>query len=182
MKMLNNVLENLFSKYSTRMYPAEVRTPFKDFRGELYNDIDDCIFCGMCARKCPSQCIAVDKKEATWVCDAFACVYCGICVEACPVQCLHQKETYRPVSRERVMMNLKGEVKAPAKKGTPAKAADASAAKAELAEPKDIAGATERVVPAPKAEPEPAKVEAKAAPAAKPAAKPTKKTAKKKKK
>jgi ech hydrogenase subunit F len=73
-KMTPNVLKNLSSHKATRRYPHEVRTPFENVRGELYNDIKNCTFCQVCAVKCPSQCITVDKKAATWTCDPFACV------------------------------------------------------------------------------------------------------------
>jgi ech hydrogenase subunit F len=106
--MTSTVLRNLVQKSSTRLYPIEVRAPFDEYRGELYNEIEKCIFCSSCSRVCPSQCLTVDKKEGTWHCDAMACVYCGLCVEACPVDCLHQKNTYRAVSQERIEMMMKG--------------------------------------------------------------------------
>ena len=61
-KMTPNVLKNLFAPKATRRYPREVRAPFESVRGALFNDIENCSFCGVCALKCPSQCITVDKK------------------------------------------------------------------------------------------------------------------------
>ena len=109
--MTPNVLRNLFTKSSTRLYPKETREAFERSRGELYNEIKDCVFCRTCARKCPSQCITVDKKAALWICDPFACIYCGICVDACKEKCLHQKEDYRVPTPERQTIRLKGTVK-----------------------------------------------------------------------
>ena len=108
-KMTPNVLKNLLSPKATRRYPHEVRTPFENVRGELYNDIENCTFCGVCAVKCPSQCITVDKKAATWTCDAFACVFCGMCVDVCQGKCLHQKHIYRmpALAREVIFMQDK---------------------------------------------------------------------------
>ena len=105
-KMTPNVLKNLFSKKATRRYPRVVRTPFESARGALINDIEQCTFCSICALKCPSQCITVDKKAAIWRYDPFACVFCGICVDACTGKCLHQKREYRnPVGeRETVLL------------------------------------------------------------------------------
>jgi ech hydrogenase subunit F len=108
-KMTPTILRNFFFKRATRRYPYVVRPPFEGYRGELYNDIANCTFCTVCAVKCPSQCIKVDKKTGDWFCDPFACVYCGICVEACTAKCLHMKSTYRPVTAERVVIALKGE-------------------------------------------------------------------------
>src|SRR5210317_36298 len=112
-KMTPNVLRNLFSSKATRRYPHEVRTPFENVRGELYNDIENCTFCSVCAVKCPSQCITVNKKTATWTCDSFACVFCGVCVDVCQGKCLHQKHEYRiPVlDREVIFMQDKARQK-----------------------------------------------------------------------
>ena len=114
--MTGNVLKNLFTKKSTRPYPFEVREPFENNRGELYIDIDNCIFCSTCARKCPSQCITVDKETGIWRCDAFACVYCGTCVDNCPTKCLHHKRTWRPVATSKVIIEEQGTPPKPKKK------------------------------------------------------------------
>lgn len=106
-----SVLKNLSSGYATRMYPVTKREPFPESRGELYNEIDKCIFCKKCQMVCPSVCISVDNKAATWTCDAFACVYCGYCVEACPVGCLHQKPKHRDASYKREVISMQGELK-----------------------------------------------------------------------
>lgn len=114
--MTINVLRNLFTKKSTRPYPFVVREPFDIARGELYNVIEDCIFCSICARKCPSQCITVDKEKGVWTCDPFTCVYCGTCEEACPTHSLHHKRTWRPVSGNREMITMQGTPPKPKKK------------------------------------------------------------------
>jgi len=107
-KMTPNIMRNLVTKRATRRYPHEVRTPFERARGELFNDVEECTFCRVCAVKCPSQCITVDKKAATWVCDPFACVYCGICVEVCPQDCLEQKHEYRSPMLARKTIFMQG--------------------------------------------------------------------------
>lgn len=114
--MTGTVLKNLFRKKSTRLYPAKVREPFAISRGELYNDIEECIFCSICARKCPSQCITVDKEKGVWTCDPFACVYCGTCEEFCPSHCLHHRRTWRPVAIQKQIISLQGTPPKPKKK------------------------------------------------------------------
>lgn len=119
MKMLPTVLSNLFSKPATRNYPFFVRDPFPQARGELVNDIGKCIFCGTCARKCPSQCLTVakDKTDGSWALEVLACVGCGVCVDVCPVDCLSQKTTHRPVAVGRSVVTLTGKLpERPAKK------------------------------------------------------------------
>ena len=108
-KMTPNVIKNLFFPKATRRYPRVVRTPFESMRGALFNDIENCTFCSVCALKCPSQCITVDKKSGIWKYDPFACVFCGICVDACTGKCLHQKGAYRHPVAERETIVLKGE-------------------------------------------------------------------------
>jgi len=123
MKMLPTVLANLLGKPATRNYPFYVRESFEHARGELINDIGRCIFCGTCARKCPSQCLTVtrDKTEGLWTLEFFACVGCGVCVDACPVSCLSQKTTHRPVAVERAVITLRGTLpERPAKTDRPA--------------------------------------------------------------
>ena len=87
--MVENVLKNLVSKPATRMYPFDKREPFKDSRGHISGcDIDKCIFCGICQRKCPADAIVVNKSEKSWEIDQFKCVICNACVEVCPKKCI----------------------------------------------------------------------------------------------
>ena len=52
--------------------------------GKVTNDMTKCILCGLCARKCPQECITVDRTGAkTWSIDRDKCVQCGACVDAC---------------------------------------------------------------------------------------------------
>ncbi len=110
-KMTPLVLKNLFSLKATRRYPRVVRAPFEGVRGALRNDIVNCALCSVCALKCPSHCITVDKQSATWRYDPFACVFCGICVSACTEKCLYQEQAYRNPVALRETILLKGTLK-----------------------------------------------------------------------
>ena len=125
------VIKNLLKKPATRKYPFEVREPFSNYRGELVIDIDKCIFCGMCSRKCPSQCITVDKASGTWQCDPHACVYCGLCRDNCPTKCLSMKDTHRKPVTEKVTWIEHGNPPKPKKKAAAPKAEAKAEAKAE---------------------------------------------------
>lgn len=109
--MTPNLIRNLMKGKATRPYPVIAREPFENARGEICNDIPRCTLCGVCAAKCPSQCITVDKKTAQWSCDPYACVYCGVCVESCPTGSMQQKKQYRPPVRQKTLLVLKGEIK-----------------------------------------------------------------------
>ena len=47
-------------------------------------DPGKCVYCTLCAKKCPAGAITVDRKEKTWKLDEDKCVACGTCAEACP--------------------------------------------------------------------------------------------------
>lgn len=81
-------LKNVFSKPATRNYPSVKRTPYDGQRGHIGIDMDKCIFCGICSRKCPVDAITVKRAERTWSIDRFKCVMCGSCSENCPKKCL----------------------------------------------------------------------------------------------
>lgn len=108
MRMLPTVLRNFFGRSAVRLYPYEAREPFSRARQGLYNNISECIFCSMCARKCPSDCITVDKDAGLWTHDPAACVYCGDCVDACPTNCLAQETTHLPPLTELTITERKG--------------------------------------------------------------------------
>jgi ech hydrogenase subunit F len=109
--MTSGILKNLVTEKATRLYPFEERQPYDHARGELVNDVNKCNFCGICAAKCPSACITVDKKTATWECALFSCLFCGICVEACPKKSLAQKTDYRKPVLTAQVVSIQGTIK-----------------------------------------------------------------------
>ena len=52
--------------------------------GKPVNDPSKCIYCTLCAKKCPQEAIIVDRKTKTWELNADDCVCCGTCQSACP--------------------------------------------------------------------------------------------------
>lgn len=92
--MFTTVIRNVFSKPATRLYPFEKREPFDEVRGHLEISREDCTLCGICALKCPAQCIEVDQKEGRWKLNPFQCVMCGVCIVECPWDCLSADKTY----------------------------------------------------------------------------------------
>lgn len=94
MKFTGFALKNLFSKPATSNYPFEPAVYPEASRGHIEIDIDDCIMCGMCQRKCPSDAIKVDKATRTWSIERMGCVQCENCVNGCPKKCLSIKPGY----------------------------------------------------------------------------------------
>lgn len=91
--MIRNVMRNLAQRPATRI---NARAPFPAARGRVKIEIEKCIFCGMCQRRCPAGAIAVDRAAKRWTLDPFACIICGACVEACPKKCLRLDNAWRP--------------------------------------------------------------------------------------
>lgn len=87
-------LHNLFHKPATRLYPQQPRKYPQRTRGQVGIDIDACIFCGMCMRKCPTGAITVERANKTWTIQRFGCIQCSCCVESCPKKCLHMEQQY----------------------------------------------------------------------------------------
>jgi formate hydrogenlyase subunit 6/NADH:ubiquinone oxidoreductase subunit I len=87
-------LKNVFSKPATRNYPTVKRNAFEKQRGQIKINVNDCIFCGMCMRKCPAGAIKVDRAEKKWTIDRFSCIVCSYCAESCPKKCLSVDPDY----------------------------------------------------------------------------------------
>ncbi len=43
-----------------------------------------CVYCTICAKKCPAGALEVDRAAKTWTLNEDECVACGTCAEACP--------------------------------------------------------------------------------------------------
>jgi formate hydrogenlyase subunit 6/NADH:ubiquinone oxidoreductase subunit I len=104
--MIGNIFKNLGKGPATRLYPFEKREPFRASRGRVKGvEIDKCIFCGICSKKCPADAIKVDRNAKTWEINPFKCVICGVCSEVCPKKCIMMDEAYTTVAS--VKDNLK---------------------------------------------------------------------------
>jgi len=94
MNFTGRVLKNLFSRPATIKYPLVPKKYPERTRGHIRIDIDACIFCGMCARRCPVRVIQVDRTEKNWEIERFGCIQCGECVSVCPKKCLYMEKEY----------------------------------------------------------------------------------------
>ena len=90
--IFKDIIGNLVKGPATRNYPDFKRTPFPNERGKLVMEEEKCIFCGICAKKCPSNALQVTRDPKKWQFEEFRCILCGTCAEACPKKCL----TLRP--------------------------------------------------------------------------------------
>lgn len=118
---------HLFTPPVTLHYPVEKWKLPADYRGMLFNDVDDCIVCNQCADVCPAECILIEgtraeKNEDLGVCsdgktkkkikltrfdiELNHCLWCGLCTEVCPTECLVMTEEYEfaAFQREKLYM------------------------------------------------------------------------------
>ena len=56
--------------------------------GKPVQDPSKCVYCTICARKCPAGALEVDRANKTWTLDEDVCVGCGTCAEVCPKKCI----------------------------------------------------------------------------------------------
>ena len=104
-KMGKVVLRSLFGKPATLMYPVVPREYTPITKGHMTIDIDTCIFCGLCAKKCPTHAITVDRNART-----------------CKKGSLKMENTYTSPSTEKIVDLVQG----PPKEEKPAKEAAAA--------------------------------------------------------
>jgi ech hydrogenase subunit F len=93
--MFSLIMKNLITKPPTRLYPTIRREPFERTRGRIYFENKDCIYCGICMRKCPADAIKVDRAKQTWELEPFRCIICGECVVSCPKKTIHMTNERR---------------------------------------------------------------------------------------
>lgn len=92
----------------TQQYPKE-RFPLPPrYRGMLFNDVNKCIACLLCAKDCPVDCITVtgvgkgkERRPDVFTIDFNKCMWCNLCVEVCPVESLYMTHEYEVTFRDR---------------------------------------------------------------------------------
>src|SRR5512133_1429146 len=77
-----------FSPPATSRYPFEPRQALPGSRGTLQFKKDNCVYCTVCAKKCPTGALVVHRPQKRWSIDRLRCITCGLCVEVCPKKSL----------------------------------------------------------------------------------------------
>lgn len=93
--------KSLFHGSYTEKYPTEPKVNYSKTRGKIHIEISECIFCGMCEKRCPSDAIEVNREKKQWTIDRFKCIQCGYCVEVCPKKCLSMNNQYTAPAPEK---------------------------------------------------------------------------------
>ena len=103
LKIGKMIMRSLGGKPATLMYPVIPREWKERTRGRIEIEIDDCIFCGICSRKCPTDAITVKRDEKRWTIERMGCIQCSCCVEACPKDCLTNRAGYTSPNSEKIV-------------------------------------------------------------------------------
>ncbi|MDR2088936.1 MAG: 4Fe-4S binding protein [Clostridiales Family XIII bacterium] len=131
LKIGKMVMGSLFRKPATLMYPVVPRKWQERTRGHIEIVIEDCILCGICAKKCPTDAITVAKDTKSWTIRRMQCIQCSCCVEVCPKKCLDNKNEYTIPSAEKLVDSFEKPAAEPAAAGAGAAAAAPAAAPAD---------------------------------------------------
>ncbi|HTY87983.1 MAG TPA: 4Fe-4S binding protein, partial [Candidatus Acidoferrum sp.] len=65
------------TKPPTTRYPFEPRNPLAGSRGSLVFTKDNCVYCNICAKKCPTDALVVNRAQKKWAIDRLRCITCG---------------------------------------------------------------------------------------------------------
>jgi formate hydrogenlyase subunit 6/NADH:ubiquinone oxidoreductase subunit I len=115
---------HLFTPSVTLQYPEERWELPIGARAQLFNNIDDCIGCGFCAKVCPVDCIYIETVKAgpgedlgkaslgnpkrlhvlRFDIDMAKCCYCNLCTIPCPTECLQMTPKYESSVYDRANM------------------------------------------------------------------------------
>ena len=72
----------------TSRYPFAPRRALAGSRGTVEFTPANCVFCTVCAKRCPTGALAVHRAQKRWTIDRLLCITCGLCVEVCPKKSL----------------------------------------------------------------------------------------------
>ncbi|MBF0619528.1 MAG: 4Fe-4S dicluster domain-containing protein [Candidatus Omnitrophica bacterium] len=86
--MTKLIVKNLFTRPVTERYPFVPKKYYPGTRGKVLIEVEKCIFCGICQRRCPTAAIGVSKEKKSWDIERMRCISCNLCVEVCPKKCL----------------------------------------------------------------------------------------------
>jgi len=89
---------SMFKEPETILYPVKTRAVPQGLKGHIAVDIEACILCSICQKRCPTSAIEVTKETSTWAINRFRCVQCGFCALECPTKCLSMEPTYASVT------------------------------------------------------------------------------------
>ena len=79
--LIGEALRSLVEGPVTKPYPPGPEVE-EDVRGMPIVDWEKCVGCTLCAKHCPADCIAGERREPHRI-DQSRCIKCGRCFEVC---------------------------------------------------------------------------------------------------
>jgi ech hydrogenase subunit F len=83
-QMSRLVLKWALTSPPTTRYPFAPRRPIPGSRGQLVYTKDNCVYCTVCAKRCPTGALKVDRAQKKFILERLRCISCASCVEVCP--------------------------------------------------------------------------------------------------
>ncbi len=102
LSMTKTLVKSIVHGPYTKLYPAKKKDYYDRTRGSVEIVIKECIYCGLCERRCPTGAIKVEKVRSAWSIDRLKCIQCNYCGEVCPKKCLNMGNQYTVPSIGRI--------------------------------------------------------------------------------
>jgi len=102
-EMARLALKWAFAEPPTTKYPFEPRRLIPGSRGRLTFNKETCVYCSVCAKKCPTGALVVNRAQKQFSLDRLRCISCGYCVELCPKDSLALSEDHAVPSTTKEM-------------------------------------------------------------------------------
>ncbi len=101
LEMIQLALRSAVAKPVTSRYPFGPRRMLPRSRGRVEFAKESCLYCNVCAKRCPTDALLVNRKEKQWIIDRFRCITCGACVEICPKKSLTMAADHQQPATQR---------------------------------------------------------------------------------
>jgi ech hydrogenase subunit F len=111
MSMLSTVVRNLVSRPDTTSYPNAAPDIPDGNRGRVDWNMEPCILCGLCEKRCPTLAVTVDKRSGIISLQVPRCISCGVCIDVCPKDAITMTPEYSKPGYAKEIRSYRKEVK-----------------------------------------------------------------------